>query len=155
MVVAPVSIRKGGKPEAALLVDDREVCGPDQVAKQVLGRLHVSFRGRGHGSCKLVDRVEDAVAGGLCEVHHRPSDRLVGPLLLLVQKLLPQLLQGQFPPYYGGLRGIAAFHTVALYHVLRVVFRANGDGSFLTVAGDVRTENFRHVAHVGHLEPAH
>ena len=146
---------KGSKPEAALLVGDGEVCGPGQVSKQVLGCPHVSFRGLGHGPPKLVGRVEDVVAGHLCEVHHSSSDRLVATLLLLVQHLLFQLVHGQFWPYSGGVRGVAAFHTVALHHVLRVVFMVNGDGPFITVAGDVHTEDYRHVAHVRHLDPVH
>ena len=63
-VVAPVSIRKGSKPEAALLVSDGEICGPSQVAK-MLGRPHVSFRGLGYGPSLLVDRVDDVVARAL------------------------------------------------------------------------------------------
>ena len=46
-------------------------------------------------------------------------------------------------------------HTVALYHFLRVVFLADGDGPFFTVTGDVHAEDSRHVALVGHLEPVH
>ena len=69
----------------------------------MLRRLHVSFRGLEHGPRRLVDRVEDVVAGGLCEVHHGSSDRLVRPLLLLVQQLL-RLVQGKLRPYYGGVR---------------------------------------------------
>ena len=121
----------------------------------MLGRPRVSFRGLGHGPRKLVDCVEDVVAGDLCEVHHSSSDRLVAPLLLLVQQLLFRSVQGQFRPYSGGLREVTAFHTVALYHVIRAVFLANGDGPFRTVAGDVHTEGFRYVAHVGHLQPVH
>ena len=102
-VVAPVSIRKGSKPVAPLLVSDGEVCGLDQVAKQVVGCPHVSFHGRGQDPLQLVDHVEDAVAGDL------------------IAKLL-SLVQGQFLPYSGKLRGVAAFHAVLLYHVLRVVF---------------------------------
>ena len=121
----------------------------------MLGRPHVSFRGLGHGPRKLVDCVEDVVAGHLCEVHHSSSDHLVAHLLLLVQQLLFRLVQGQFRSYSGDVRGVSAFHTVALYHVLRVVFLISGDGPFLTVAGDIYTEDSRHVAHVGHLEPVH
>ena len=83
------------------------------------------------------------------------SGHLVATLLLLVQPLLLWLIQVQFRPYSGGLRGAAAFHTVALYEVLCVVFLADGDGPFLTVASDVNGEDSRHVAHVNHLEPVH
>ena len=63
----------------------------------------MSFHGRGHDPLQLVDHVEDAVAGDL-----------IAKLLLLVH--------GQLQPYSGGVRGVAAFHAVVLYHVLRVVF---------------------------------
>ena len=138
MIVAPVSTLKGRKLEAALLISDGKVCGPGQVAKQVLGRPHVSFRELGHGPRQLVDRVEDVVAGDLCEVYHHSSNRLVAPLLF-VQQILLRLVQGQFRTYSGGVRGVAAFHTVALYDALRIVFLANG-GLFLMVAGDVHAD---------------
>ena len=54
----------------------------------------------------------------------------MAPLFHVVQQFLLQLVQGQFRPYFGGLREIEAFHTVALYHVLRIVFLADGDGLF-------------------------
>ena len=57
--------------------------------------------------------------------------------------------------YSDGVRWVAAIHTVALYHVLRVVFLAEGDGSFLTVAADAHAEGSRHVAHVRHLKLVH
>ena len=66
-----------------------------------------------------------------------------------------KFVQGQFRPYSRGIHGVAAVNTVALYHVLRVVFLADGDGPFLTVAGDCHAEDSRHVTHVGHLEPVH
>ena len=34
------------------------------------------------------------------------------------------------------VRSVAAFHTKELYHVLRIVFLADGDDPFLTIAGD-------------------
>ena len=43
---------------------------------------------------------------------------LLAPFLLLVQQHLLQLVQGQFQTYFGGVRRVAAFHTVAMYHVL-------------------------------------
>ena len=119
----------------------------------MLGRSHVSFRGLGHSPRQLVDRVEDVVAGDLCEVHHGSSNHLVASLLLRVQQPLLRLVWGQFQPYFRGVRGVTAFHAVVLYHVLRVVFLVDGDSLFLTVAGEVRAENSRHVSHVGHLEP--
>ena len=147
MVVAPVSTLKGSKSEAALLISDGKVCGPGQVAKQVLGRPHVSFRGLGHGPRQLVDRVEDVVAGDLCEVYHHSSDRLVAPLLFLVQQILLRLVQGQFRTYSGGVGRVAAFYTVVLYEVLRIVFLTNGDDLFLMVAGDVHAEDLRKSLH--------
>ena len=51
----------------------------------MLGRPRVSFRGLGHGPRQLVDRVDDFVAGDLCEVYRGSTDRLVAPFLLLVQ----------------------------------------------------------------------
>ena len=113
----------------------------------------MSFCGLGYGPRQLVDRVEDVVADDLCEVRHGSSNRLVAPLFLLVQQLLLPLVHRQFWFYAGGVRGVAVFHIVVLYHVLRVVFLAGDDGPFLTVAGDVHAEDSRHVAHVGHLEP--
>ena len=58
MIVAPVDIRGGSKSEAALLVGDGEICGLGQLAKQILGRPHVRFRGLEHSPRQLVDRVE-------------------------------------------------------------------------------------------------
>ena len=58
--VAPVILQEGNKPEATLLVGDGEICGPGQVAKQMLGRSHVSFCGLGHDPRQLVDHIEDA-----------------------------------------------------------------------------------------------
>ena len=57
--------------------------------------------------------------------------------------------------YSGGVRWIAAIHTVAMYRVLRVVVLAEGGGSFFTVTDDVHAEDRRHVAHVRHLKPVH
>ena len=153
-MVAPVGIREGSKPESTLLVNYEEVFEPGQVAKQVLGRPHVSFLcGVGHGSCQLIDRVEDAVAGDLCEVHHGSSDPLVAPLLLLVQQLLLRLVQGQFRLYSEDVRGVTAFHTIALYHVLCVVFLVDGEGSSRTVTGDVHAEDFQYSVQVERLKP--
>ena len=121
----------------------------------MLGRPHVNFRGLGYGLRQLVDRIEDAIAGDLCEVHHGSSDCLVAPLLLLVQQRLLRLVQGQFRDYSGSTRKVAAFHTVALYLVVRLIFLAEGDGPLLTVAGDVHSKDSQHVAHVEHLEPTH
>ena len=49
----------------------------------MLDRPHISFRGLGHGPRKLVDSVENVVAGDLYEVHHGSSDRLVASHLSL------------------------------------------------------------------------
>ena len=113
----------------------------------MLGRPRASFRGLGHGPRKLVDRVANAVAGDWCGVYHGSSDHLGAPLLLLVQELLLQMVQIQFQPYSEGVRGVAAFYTVALYHVLRVVFLADGDGPFLMVAGDVHAKGLLKSLH--------
>ena len=51
--------------------------------------------------------------------------------------------------------GFAAFYTVALYHIFRVVSLADGDGPFLTFLGDIHAKASRHVAYARHLEPAH
>ena len=95
----------------------------------MLDRLHVIFRGLGHGPRKLVGRVEDIVAGDLYEVHHGSSDRLIAPFLILVQHLLLRLIQGQLWPCSWGVHGFVVFHTVALYYVLRIVFLADDVGS--------------------------
>ena len=118
--VSPVGILKDSKPEAALLVGNNgEVCGPGLVAKQMICRPHVSFCGLRRGPRKLVNRIEDVVGGDLCEAHHGSSDCPVAPFLLPVQQLLPRLVQEQFRPYSGGVRGVVAFHTVPLHYVLR------------------------------------
>ena len=57
---------------------------------------------------------------------------LVAPLLHLVQQIFLLLIQEQSQSYSGGVRGVAAFHTVVLYDVLRLVFLADGDGPFVT-----------------------
>ena len=75
--------------------------------------------------------------------------RLVTTLLHFLQRFLLRLVQGTFQPYSGGVREVAAFHTVALYHVLRIVFLADGDGPFLTIAGDVHAEDLRKFLHDG------
>ncbi|CAM9522299.1 unnamed protein product, partial [Ascophyllum nodosum] len=93
------------------------------------------------------DRVANVVAGDLCKVHHDSSDRLIAPLFLVVQQLPLWLVQGQFRLYYECVREVTAFHTVALFHVLRVVFLANVDGLLLTVTSDVHTEDPRHVVY--------
>ena len=121
----------------------------------MLGRPHVSFGGLGHGPHQPVDCTKDIAAGDLCEMHDGSSDCLVAPLLLLVQQLLLRLVQGQFRLYSGGVRGVEAFYTVALYHVLRAVFLADSDGLFLTVVEDVHAEGSRHVVHIGCLKPIH
>ena len=94
-----------------------------------------------------------AVAGDLGKVHHGFSDHLVAPFLRLVQYLILRLVQRQFRPYCGGVRGVAACYTVALYHILRIVFPADGDGPVLAFKGDIHAEDSRHVVHVEHLEP--
>ena len=48
-------------PDASLLVGDGEICGPSEVAKQMLGRPKLSFRGLGHDPRQLVDHVEIVV----------------------------------------------------------------------------------------------
>ena len=53
------------------------------------------------------------------------------------------------------MRLLAVIHTVARYQVFRVVFLAEGDGSFLTATSDVHAEGSRHVAHVEHLKLVH
>ena len=111
----------------------------------------MSFRRLRHGSRQLVGRVEDVVAGELGEVHSSSSDYLVVPVPF-VQQLLLRLVQRQLRPYSGGIRGVADLRIIAMSHVLRVVFLADGDGSFLTVAGDVHAEDSRHV---GRLKPIH
>ena len=73
--------------------------------------------------------------------------RLVAPLLYLVQHFHIRLVQGQFQPYSGGVRGVEVFHIVALYDVLQIVFLADGDGSFLMVAGDVHAEDLQKCSH--------
>ena len=87
----------------------------------------MSFHGRGHDPLQLVDHVEDAVAGDL-----------IAKLLLLVQ--------GQFQPYSGGVRGVAASHAVVLYHVLRVVFLLMGIVPF-SYSRDVHAEDLRNSLH--------
>ena len=76
---------------------------------------------------------------------HDSSDPLVAPLLLLVQQLFLRLIQEHFRPYV--VDGAAAFHTVVLYHVLHIVFLADGDGPFLTIAGDVHPEDLQTSLH--------
>ena len=74
----------------------------------MLGRPHVSFCGLRHDTRKLVNHVEYVVGSDLCEICGS-SDPLVAPVLLLVQQLFLQLIQGQFRPFFGGVRGVAAF----------------------------------------------
>ena len=93
------------------------------------------------GLRQLVHRVEDVVAGDLCELYHDSCYHLVVPLLLLVHQLILWLVQGQFRPYFGGVGEVVAFHTVALYHILPLIFLADGDGTFLTAAGDVHAND--------------
>ena len=93
------------------------------------------------GLRQLVHRVEDVVAGDLCELYHDSCYHLVVPLLLLVHELILWLVQAQFQPYFGGVGEVVAFHTVALYHILPLIFLADGDGTFLTVAGDVHAND--------------
>ena len=93
------------------------------------------------GLCQLVDRVEDVVAGDLCELYHGSCYHLVLPLLLLVHQLILWFVQGTFRPYFGGVGEVVAFQTVALCHILPVIFLTDGDGTFLTVAGDVHAND--------------
>ena len=93
------------------------------------------------GLRQLVDRVEFVVAGDLCELYHGSCHHLVVPLLLLVHQLILWFVQGQFWPYFGGVGEVVTFHTVALYPILRVIFLTDGDGTFLTVAGDVHAND--------------
>ena len=65
------------------------------------------------------------------------------------------MVQGHFRSYSGGVRRVPAFPTVALYHVLREVFLADGDDPFFTVAGEIHAEDSRHIAHFGHIESVH
>ena len=51
--------------------------------------------------------------------------------------------------------GESSFSVTTLKFSNPCSFLANGDGPILTVAGDVPTEDSRHVAHVRHLEPVH
>ena len=98
----------------------------------MLGRRHVSFRGHGHDPRQLVEHVEDAVA----------SD-FTAPIFHLVQYSLLQVVQGQFQPYSGSVRGVAAFHIVAMYRVLRVVVLADGDDPSLMVVNNFHVEVLR------------
>ena len=68
------------------------------------------------GLRQLVDRVEDVVAGHLCELYHGSRYHLVVPLLLLVHQLILRLVQGQFRPYFGGVGEVVAFHSSAVPH---------------------------------------
>ena len=102
-----------------------------------------------------MNHVEDVVESDLCEVHHDFGDCLVAPILPFVQQLFLWLFKGQFRPHSGRVRGVVAFHTVVVYHVLCLVFMAHGNRPFLTVAGDVHDEDSRHVTHVEHLKPVH
>ena len=94
----------------------------------MLGRPHVVFHGRGQDPRQLVDHVENAVEGDL-----------VAPLLL-------RLVQEQFRLHSGDVRGVAAFLNVVLYHVICVVFLANGDVLFLAVAGRSCRESAKMLA---------
>ena len=51
--------------------------------------------------------------------------------------------------------GESSFSVTTLKYSNPCSFLANGDGSILTVAGDVHTEDSRHVTHVKDLEPVH
>ena len=53
------------------------------------------------------------------------------------------MVQGKFYLYSGVVRSVAAFHTKGLYHVLRIAFLADGDGPFLTIAGDAHAADPR------------
>ena len=68
------------------------------------------------GLHQLVDRVEDVVAGDLCELYHGSCYHLVVPLLLLVHQLILWLVQEQFWPYFGGVDEVVAFHNSAVPH---------------------------------------
>ena len=78
---------------------------------------------------------------------HSASDPLAAPFLLFVLQSFLQLIRGQFRPYSEGVRGVAASHTVALYHVLRIVFLPDGDGPFLTIASDTHAGDLRKSLH--------
>ena len=69
----------------------------------MLGRPHVTFHGLGHSPRQLVDRVEDVVASNVCKINHSFSDRLVAPLVLLVQQLIFLMIQGQLRPHSGSV----------------------------------------------------
>ena len=75
------------------------------------------------------------------------SDHLVAPLLHLVQSRFLLSVQGWFQLYSGVVRGVAAFHTKGLYHVLRIAFLVDGDGLFLTTTGDAHAEDLRKFLH--------
>ena len=107
----------------------------------------MSSRRLEHDPRQVVDRVEDTVAGDLCKYIQGSSNRLVDPLPHLVQQFLPRLVQGQFRPYSGVVRGVAVFDAVAPYRVVHVVFLADGDGPFLTIAGDADAEDLRKSLH--------
>ena len=51
--------------------------------------------------------------------------------------------------------GESSFSVTTLKYSNPCSFLANGDGPILTVAGDVHTEDSRHVTHAKHLEPVH
>ena len=68
------------------------------------------------GLRQLVDRIEDVVAGDMCELYHGSCYHLVVPLLLLVHQLILWLVQGQFRPYFGGVGEVVAFHSSAVPH---------------------------------------
>ena len=68
------------------------------------------------GLRQLVDRIEDVVAGDMCELYHGSCYHLVVPLLLLVHQLILWLVQGQFRPYFGGVGEVVAFHSSAIPH---------------------------------------
>ena len=68
------------------------------------------------GLRQLVDRVEDVVAGDLCELYHGSCYQLVVPLLLLVHQLILWLVQRKFRPYFGGVGEVVAFRSSAVPH---------------------------------------
>ena len=54
-------------------------------------------------NCSTDDRIEDVVAGDLCELYHGSCYHLEVPLLLLVHQSILWLVQGHFRPYFGGV----------------------------------------------------
>ena len=53
----------------SLLVNDEEVGGPDQEAKQMVGGPHMSLGRLEHSPSRLIHGVEDIIPGSLRELH--------------------------------------------------------------------------------------